>query len=78
MGTYLDLDDAAGPHPVAVRELAELRAEIKRLRVGHERYETVRRMNVPQFRDAFILSTRTGKPFDEIVDNLRPFLRPND
>lgn len=32
MGAYLDLDDAAGPHPVAVRELAALRAEVADLR----------------------------------------------
>ena len=52
------------------------RLEIERLRAGHERYETVRRMNAQQFTDAFTLSLRTGKPFDEIVDDLRPFVRP--
>jgi len=61
----------------AAGQLAALRAEVERLRVGHDRYETVRRMNVPQFRDAFVLSNRTGKPFDEIVDDMRPFLMPN-
>ena len=47
--------------------------EIVRLRAGHDRYEVVRRMNVDAFRDAYVLNRRTGKPFDEIVDNLAPF-----
>lgn len=51
-------------------------AEIEAFRKSHERYETVRRMSVPQFRDAYVLSTRTGKPFDEIIDDLRPFMFP--
>lgn len=59
---------------------ADLRAAarlIETLKVGHDRYETVRRMNVQQFQDAFVLNRRTGKPFDEIVDDLKPFLRLN-
>lgn len=32
MGTHLDLDDVTNGHLLAVRELAELRAEIARLR----------------------------------------------
>ena len=70
MSAELDLDDVAAQSPKAARELAALR-------VGHERYETVRRMNAQQFKDAFTLSLRTGKPFDEIVDDLRPFVRPD-
>lgn len=57
--------------------LAALYAEIERLQIGHDRYEVARRMNPAQWRDAWVLNTRTGKPFDEIVDDLRPFLRPN-
>lgn len=37
------------------------------------RYEIVRRMSVPAFQDAFVLNRRTGKPFDEIIDELAPF-----
>jgi hypothetical protein len=32
MSAYLDLDDAAAPHPKAAKELAELRAELAALR----------------------------------------------
>lgn len=54
-----------------------LHAEIERLRVGHERYETARRMNPRQWADAWKLNISTGKGFDQIVDDLRPFMRPN-
>ena len=46
---------------------------IDRLRIGHDRYEIVRRMHVPMFKDALELSIRTGKPFDQIIDELKPF-----
>ena len=48
--------------------------EIERLRAGHDRYETARRMNPQQWADAWKLNLSTGKPFDEIIDNLRPFM----
>ena len=57
--------------------LAALYAEIDRLEAGHARYETARRMNPRQWADAWKLNISTGKPFDEIVDDLRPFLGPN-
>lgn len=53
--------------------IAALEAELAAARVDADRYKTVRYMNVSQFRDAFALNIRTGKPFDEIIDNLRPF-----
>ncbi len=56
--------------PECVREM---RAEIARLKAGHDRYEVVRRMNVQQFQAAYVLNRRTGKPFDEIVSDLAPF-----
>ena len=70
MGMYLDLDDVAAGHSRAQEELAELR-------LAAERYETARRMNPRQWADAWKLNTTTGKPFDEIIDNMRPFMVPN-
>lgn len=37
------------------------------------RYKTVRRMNAQAFAEAYKLNIATGKPFDEIIDNLQPF-----
>lgn len=48
--------------------------EVARMHKGHERYETARRMNPQQWADAWKLNCSTGKPFDEIIDDLRPFM----
>lgn len=50
--------------------LAELCAEFDRLEIGHNRYETVRRMNPQQWADAYHQNLETGKPFDEIIDGI--------
>lgn len=46
----------------------------ERLRIGCERYDTARRMNPRLWEYAWKLNVQTGKPFDEIIDNLRPFM----
>jgi hypothetical protein len=52
--------------------------ECERLRIGHYRYEKVRRMTAQQFAAACEVNIRMGKPFDEIIDDLRPYgLTPN-
>ena len=70
MGTELDIDDVAAQNPKAIEELAALRN-------GFERYETARRMNPRAWSEAWMLNIATGKPFDEIIDDLRPFVAPN-
>lgn len=73
-------DDDRADMEVAKRLLKhgiEALAEIERLRTGHQRYETARRMNPRQWADAWKLNTTTGKPFDEIIDDMRPFMVPN-
>ena len=70
MGAFLDLDDVAAGHPKAQEELAELC-------LARDRYETARRMNPQQWAAAWELNIKTGKPFDEIIDNMRPFMVPN-
>jgi hypothetical protein len=66
-------DEAADALEQQAAEIEALRADAERWRIGHDRYETVRLLSVPQFQDAYILNRRTGKPFDEIIDDLRPF-----
>lgn len=70
MGMHLDLDDVAGGHQLALEELAGLR-------LARDRYETARRMNPRQWAAAWELNATTGKPFDEIIDNMRKFMVPN-
>jgi hypothetical protein len=48
--------------------------DIDRLRIGHDRYEAARRMNPRQWADAWHLNLTTGKQFDQIIDDLMPFL----
>jgi hypothetical protein len=54
----------------AGRAMRAALAEIERLRIGNHRYETARRMNPRQWADAWKLNTSTGKPFDEIIDDM--------
>jgi len=58
-------------------KLASLYCVNGALRTGDERYETARRMNPRQWADAWKLNTTTGKPFDEIIDDMRPCMVPN-
>ena len=42
-------------------------------KLGAKRYEIARRMNPRQWKDAWELNISTGKPFDQIIDELGPF-----
>ena len=59
-GEFVKCDDAAA-------EIGRLTAEIAKLQTGHDLYEVVRRMSVPQFLDAYLLNRNAGQPFDDIV-----------
>lgn len=50
--------------------------ELAKYKQGYERYETARLMNVQQWHDAYMVNIRTGKPFDQIIDELKLFYRP--
>jgi hypothetical protein len=64
---------AIGHARALVAELAACKTEAERYRKGHERYATARTMSSQQWKDAWMLSANTGKPFDEIIDDLKPF-----
>ncbi len=55
--------------------VAKLTAELEGMRKKADRYEIIRRFNAPQFADVLKLNISTGKPFDEIIDDLGPFYR---
>lgn len=63
MGLYLDLSDVAAGNPVAESQLADL------LR-AQKRYETVRTLNVEQFRRLYAQNICGDGRFDELVDRL--------
>ena len=66
------------------RELQDLRNlghddaadEIERFRQGYERYETARLMKPSEWSEAWWRNITTGKSFDEIIDDMRPLMRP--
>lgn len=63
---------AAAPQPER-DHITKEDAQLYRLIVGHQRYETARRMNPRAWSEAWQLSITTGKPFDEIIDD-SPFV----
>lgn len=55
----------------AAAELAlKADAEIERFKLGHDRYEKLRRLNVPQFADLYKKNISSGIAFDTLVDEL--------
>lgn len=65
---------------VAIRdtEIARLETDLELARIGARRYETARRMDPRMWADACKLNLFTGKHFDEIIDELQPFMFPHD
>ena len=55
-------------------EVCHKAEEIAWWRLGCHRYETARLMPPAQWAEAWNLNITTGKPFDEIIDDMRPFL----
>lgn len=51
--------------------------ELERLAIGNDRYETARLLNPLAWQDAWQLNISTGKKFDEIIDELKPLVRPS-
>lgn len=65
-------DQAMKNHRLEQR-IEQLECELNDLRDKADLYEVVRRMNPKQFSDAWKLNTSWGKPFDEIIRDLKPF-----
>ena len=57
--------------------LAEAQAEIERLKVGHNRYEIVRKLNVVQFQKLYTAALKGGVSFDQMVDLYGEFFDEN-
>jgi hypothetical protein len=51
--------------------------ELERLGIGNDRYETARLLSPRAWQEAWQLNVSTGKRFDEIIDELKSFVRPN-
>ena len=67
------LDDA---HSIMARcygTLGALMLRVEELEVWRDRYETLRKINPRAFSDLFVENLRGEKPFDQLVDELKPF-----
>ena len=51
-------------------EIEQLRAENERLKVGNDRYEILRKLNVVQFQALYTKALQSHLPFDDLVDIL--------
>ena len=54
--------------------IAELERKLAFARVGSDRYQIARRMNPRQWAAAWQVNVKLGKPFDQIIDEMRPFV----
>lgn len=59
-------------------EIARLETDLELALIGARRYETARRMAPNAWRNAWRLNLSSLKPFDQIIDELRPFMFPGD
>ena len=53
------------------RQRDELFANLAKCEINAGRYEVVRKMNVREFSDLYLLNITTNQPFDELVDDLK-------
>lgn len=58
------------------RQNEALKAQAEEYRVGRDRYETLRLLNPHAFTELYALHLRGTKPFDQMVDELKPLVRP--
>lgn len=58
-------------HARASAEIAELRADAERYHIAHDRYETVRRMNLRQFTSIWNQTMTASVRFDDLIDAIR-------
>ncbi len=54
----------------AVHERTEALLERDEYKIGHDRYEKLRRLNLQQIKELYLKNLRTGEHFDTLVDKL--------
>ena len=51
-------------------ELMDVKNERDEYKIGHDRYEKLRRLNLQQIKELYLKNLRTGEHFDILVDKL--------
>jgi hypothetical protein len=65
-----DLDRALKAWTEAAAERTNALLERDEYKIGHDRYEKLRRLNLQQIKELYLKNLRTGEHFDILVDKL--------
>ena len=55
---------------VSLQDYKKLEQERDEYKIGHDRYEKLRRLNLQQIKELYLRNLRTGEHFDTLVDKL--------
>lgn len=73
MNDRLDIKNAKGWYTDMVERHKKVLENVELLEAGYRRYEIARTMDPNQWKAAWALNLSTGKPFDEIIDDVGKF-----
>ena len=65
-----DLEEARELFQTAMALAKKYKDERDEYKIGHDRYEKLRRLNLEQIKELYLKNLRTGEHFDTLVDKL--------
>lgn len=65
-----DIKDARKLYQTAMELAKKYKDERDKYKIGHDRYEKLRRLNLQQIKELYLKNLRTGEHFDILVDKL--------
>ena len=65
-----ELQDARELFQTAMELSKKYKDERDKYKIGHDRYEKLRRLNLEQIKELYLKNLRTGEHFDTLVDKL--------
>jgi hypothetical protein len=65
-----ELQDARELFQTAMELSKKYKDERDEYKIGHDRYEKLRRLNLEQIKELYLKNLRTGEHFDILVDKL--------
>ena len=65
-----DLKDARELFQTAIELAKKYKDEREEYKIGHDRYEKLRRLKLQQIKELYLKNLRTGEHFDTLVDKL--------
>lgn len=65
-----DIENARELFQTAMELAKKYKDERDKYKIGHDRYEKLRRLNLQQIKELYLKNLRTGEHFDILVDKL--------